>query len=64
MSPQQVECLIFGSAQCGRGIGQLGGCFPNGTLICRRTAGWLEGARFGAGQLCVYAETNRNGEIT
>jgi hypothetical protein len=42
MSPEQVEFLILGSAQCGRGTGQLGGCFPNGALTGRCTPGWLK----------------------
>jgi len=37
MSPVQVEFLILGRAQCGRGIGQLEGCFHNGALTGRST---------------------------
>ena len=46
MSPVQVEFLILGGAQCGRGTGQPGGCFSNGALTGRCTPGRF-GRHFG-----------------
>ena len=59
MSPEQVELLILGSAQCGRGTGQPGGCFRNGALTGRCAGCWLKGGRFGhpPGERVASAET-------
>ena len=47
MSPEHVEFLILGSSQCGRGTGQLAGCFPDGALTSRCTPGLVKSGRFG-----------------